>query len=124
MRLQYSNRASTKIKSRYKKRVRIRKKIFGDSEKPRLCVFRSAKHIYAQIVDDASGKTIVESSTASLEMSVSKGTKEAAKLVGADIAKKAKGKNITAIVFDRGGYLYHGRIQALAESARESGLQF
>lgn len=124
MRLQYSRKADFKTKSRFKKRVRIRKKIFGTDERPRLSVFRSARHIYAQIIDDVLGKTIVESSTVSGDVGKSKGSVDAAKKIGADLAKKAKEKNITAVVFDRGGYLYHGRIKALADAAREGGLQF
>lgn len=124
MRLQIRKKTDFKSKSRSKKRIRIRKKIFGTEERPRLCVFRSARHIYAQIIDDAQGKTIVEASTVSTEISSGKGSVEAAKAIGAEIAKKAKGKNIAAVVFDRGGYLYHGRIKALADAAREGGLQF
>ncbi|MEQ1664726.1 MAG: 50S ribosomal protein L18 [Bdellovibrionales bacterium] len=112
------------MKSRMKKRVRIRKKVFGTTEKPRLSVFRSAQHIYAQIIDDSTGKTLFEASTMSIEIKNKKGTLEAAKLVGADIAKKAIGKKINSIVFDRSGYLFHGRIKALADAAREAGLQF
>ncbi len=124
MRLQYSNKTDFKTKSRFKKRVRIRKKIFGTEERPRLSVFRSARHIYAQIIDDVLGKTLVESSTVSEEVGKSKGSVEAAKKIGAAIAQKAKEKNISSVVFDRGGYLYHGRIKALADAAREAGLQF
>jgi large subunit ribosomal protein L18 len=124
VRLQYSNKTDFKTKSRFKKRVRIRKKIFGTEERPRLSVFRSARHIYAQIIDDVLGKTLVESSTVSEEVGKSKGSVEAAKKIGAAIAQKAKEKNISSVVFDRGGYLYHGRIKALADAAREAGLQF
>ncbi len=124
MRLVYSNKSAVKIKSRMKKRVRIRKKVFGTEERPRLSVFRSAKHIYAQIVDDASGKTIVEASTMSVDVKVGKGSREAAKVIGTEIANKAKSKNITGVVFDRSGYLYHGRVKVLADAAREAGLQF
>ena len=124
MRLVINRKSAFKLKSRTKKRVRIRKKVFGTDERPRLSVFRSAKHIYAQIIDDATGKTLVASSTASATINGSKGSREAAKQVGADIAQQAKTKNIKAVVFDRGGFLYHGRVKALAEAARESGLQF
>ena len=123
MRLQFRNKSAKKIKLRSKKKVRIRKKVFGTEERPRLSVFRSARHIYAQIVDDVNGKTLVESSTLSLDVS-SKGSREAAKEIGMDLAKKAKGKKINAIVFDRSGYLYHGRVKALADALREGGLQF
>jgi large subunit ribosomal protein L18 len=124
VRLQIRRKSATKINSRLKKRVRIRKKVFGSDERPRLSVFRSARHIYAQIIDDALGKTLVESSTISLDAVKKKGSCEAAKAIGADIAKKALSKNIKAVVFDRSGFLYHGRVKALAESAREAGLQF
>jgi large subunit ribosomal protein L18 len=124
VRLQYSNKSSDKIKSRAKKRIRIRKKVFGFEERPRLTVFRSAKHIYAQIVDDTAGKTLVESSTVTAKIDGGKGSREAAKQVGIEIAKKAKDKKISAVVFDRSGYLYHGRVKALADAAREAGLQF
>ncbi|MCB0351175.1 MAG: 50S ribosomal protein L18 [Bdellovibrionales bacterium] len=124
MRLSYNKKSSEKIKSRMKKRVRIRKKVFGTEERPRLTVFRTARHIYAQIIDDALGKTIVQSSTIVTEVGKSKGSRDAAKAIGIDLAKKAKEKNITAVVFDRSGFLYHGRVKALADAAREAGLQF
>lgn len=124
MRLSYNKKSASKIKSRMKKRVRIRKKVFGTDERPRLSIFRTARHIYAQIIDDAIGKTIVQSSTMMTEVGVGKGSRDAAKAIGSDIAKKAKEKNITAVVFDRGGFLYHGRVKALADAAREAGLQF
>lgn len=124
MRLQFKNKSATKLKSRAKKHIRIRKKVFGTDERPRLNVFRSAKHIYAQIVDDATGKTIVEASTMSVEIPGSKGSRAAATAIGQEIAKRAMGKNIKDVVFDRGGYLYHGRIKALADAAREAGLKF
>lgn len=113
------------IKSRRRQRVkyRIRKKVNGTSERPRLCVFRSNKEIYAQIIDDVAGHTLVAAS--SKKMKDLKGTKcEISKQVGVAIAKAAAEKNITKVSFDRGGYLYHGRVQALAEGAREGGLQF
>ncbi len=124
MRLQFKNKSANKLKSRAKKHVRIRKKVFGSDERPRLNVFRSAKHIYAQIVDDATGKTLVEASTMSVDVTVSKGSRAAATSIGQEIAKRAIGKNIKDVVFDRGGYLYHGRIKALADAAREAGLKF
>jgi large subunit ribosomal protein L18 len=106
---------------------RIRTKISGDSERPRLCVYRSSRYIYAQIVDDSRGKTLTAASTIEKELrGECKGTGniEASKLVGKTIAKRAKSKGIEAVVFDRGGYLYHGRVKAVAEAARESGLKF
>lgn len=124
MRLQFKNKSANKLKSRAKKHVRIRKKVFGSDERPRLNVFRSAKHIYAQIVDDATGKTLVEASTMSVDVTASKGSRAAATSIGQEIAKRAIGKNIKDVVFDRGGYLYHGRIKALADAAREAGLKF
>jgi large subunit ribosomal protein L18 len=113
--------------SRLKRKVRIRKNIFGTEERPRLSVFRSAKHIYAQVVIDSTGSTIVAASTLSPEIRDSIADVEksdAAKKVGELIGKKALEKNIKKVVFDRNGFLYHGRIKALAEGARESGLEF
>ena len=101
---------------------RVRRKISGTPARPRLCVYRSNKHIYAQIIDDTMGVTLVSASTLNVE---SEGTKtDAAKAVGAAVAQKALEAGITKVVFDRGGNLYHGRIQALAEGAREAGLDF
>lgn len=111
------------MKSRVKKHVRIRKKVFGTPERPRLSVFRSANHIYAQIVDDANGKTLVAMSTVSAK-SMNGKPKDAASHIGAEIAKLAQQKKISTVVFDRGGYLYHGRVKALADAAREAGLKF
>ena len=119
MRLNLKNKMSPKSRLRLKKKVRIRKKIFGTSECPRLSVFRSARHIYAQLVDDSSGLTLVEASTKTAKVSASTGSKSAAKEVGLEIAKKAKTENISKVVFDRNGYQYHGRIQSLADGARE-----
>ncbi|MCX7983571.1 MAG: 50S ribosomal protein L18 [Bacteroidetes bacterium] len=116
------------INSRLKKKMRIRKKVRGTPERPRLVVFRSAKHAYAQIVDDINGRTLVAAST--LEKTIKDDIAKAAspiekfKLVGLAIAKKALAQNITKVVFDRNGYLYHGRVKALAEGAREGGLKF
>ena len=101
---------------------RIRKNISGTSERPRLHVFRSNKGIYAQLIDDAAGQTLVNASSRDLEV---KGTKsEIAKQVGVAIAEKAKSSGVSSVVFDRGGYLYHGRVKALADGAREAGLTF
>ncbi|OFZ11247.1 MAG: 50S ribosomal protein L18 [Bdellovibrionales bacterium RBG_16_40_8] len=122
--MQLKKKSAFKLKSRAKKHIRIRKKVFGDTERPRLSVFRSASHIYAQIIDDSTGQTLVEASTMSKEINGSRGSREAAKQVGANLAELAKKKNISSVVFDRGGYLYHGRIQVLADAAREGGLQF
>lgn len=113
---------STRVSARLTKKVRIRKTVNGTDERPRLCVFRSGKHIYAQIVNDVVGKTLMTAS--SLTVDQKKSGKDMAKHVGAKIAEMAKSKNISNVVFDRNGYLYHGRIQALAEGAREAGLNF
>ncbi|MBR3465280.1 MAG: 50S ribosomal protein L18 [Clostridiales bacterium] len=116
-----------KNKIRKRKHVRVRKKISGTSECPRLCVYRSNAHIYAQIIDDESQTTLCSASTLDKDVkgSVSVGSNiEAAKAVGKLIAERAAAKDIKVVVFDRGGYLYHGRVQALAEAAREAGLEF
>jgi large subunit ribosomal protein L18 len=108
-------------------RYRIRRKVSGTAEKPRLAVFRSDKHIYAQAIDDGSGRTIAHASSldADLKGNVkSGGNVDAAKVVGLAIASRLKDKGIEDVVFDRGGYLYHGRIKALADAAREAGLKF
>ena len=103
--------------------TRVRNKINGTSECPRSNVFRSNSNIFAQIIDDEKQITLVSSSSVELKLN-NGGNIEGAKLVGKDIAEKAKKKNITKVVFDRGGYLYHGRVEALAEAARENGLEF
>ena len=104
---------------------RVRKKISGTPNKPRLCVYRSGHHIYAQIIDDSIGHTLVSASTIDKSANLtSTHNKEAAKYVGEAIAKRALEKGIDEVVFDRGGYIYHGRIKELAESAREAGLKF
>jgi large subunit ribosomal protein L18 len=105
---------------------RIRKKMLGTSERPRLNVYRSLNHIYVQVIDDLKGQTLVSASSAEGKKGErrSGGNVAAAKAIGKTIAERAKAKGITKVVFDRGGYLYHGRIKALADSARESGLQF
>jgi large subunit ribosomal protein L18 len=100
---------------------RIRRKIAGTSERPRLNVYRSMNHIYAQVIDDAAGVTIASASTIK---SKTGGNVAAAKEIGKTIAERAKEKGVTKVVFDRGGYLYHGRIKALADAAREAGLEF
>lgn len=116
-----------KLKRRQRRHLRIRRRIFGTPERPRLNVFRSRSHIYAQIVDDTRGQTLVAASTldASLRKSLkSTGTLEGAKAVGRLLAERAKAANVGPVVFDRGGRIYHGRIRALAEASRECGLQF
>ncbi len=106
--------------------TRIRRKITGTSERPRLCVFRSLNHMYAQVVDDVQGATLVSASTRDKDLKDEGkgGNLKAAKAVGKAIAERAKAKGIEAVVFDRGGYIYHGRVKALADAARESGLKF
>lgn len=114
-------------KARLKRHLRVRKKITGTAERPRLNVFRSDKHIYAQIIDDTKGVTLVAASTndkALRDKVPNGGNVEAARVVGETIGKLAREKGIESVVFDRGGYVYHGRLQALAEAAREAGLQF
>lgn len=112
---------------RIERHFKIRNKIQGTPERPRLNIYRSAKHIYAQVIDDATGTTLVSASTADKELKdkVAELTKtEAAKVVGQAVGERAKEKGIKAVVFDRGGYLYHGRVKVLADGARESGLEF
>ncbi|MEK6679713.1 MAG: 50S ribosomal protein L18 [Nitrospirota bacterium] len=116
-----------KLISRKRRHIRIRKKVSGTSERPRLCVSKSLKHIYAQIINDDTGATLASSSTMDKDIKgkiKAAGDINAAKVIGAAIAEKALGKDIKKVVFDRGGYIYHGRIKALAEAAREKGLQF
>jgi large subunit ribosomal protein L18 len=117
----------TKLEGRERRKLRIRKKITGTSERPRLSVFRSAKHIYAQVIDDTTGQTLVHVSTLSevLKSELGESNKtEAARIVGRHNARLCKEKNISQVVFDRNGYLYHGRVVALAEGAREGELDF
>lgn len=109
--------------ARIHRHKRVRNKISGTSDTPRLCLYRSNKHVHAQIIDDTKGTTLVSSSSISLKLENGSNI-EAAKQVGLDIAKKALEKNITKVVFDRSGYIYHGRVKALAEGAREAGLKF
>ena len=112
---------------RMERHYKIRNKIAGTPERPRLNIYRSAKHIYAQVIDDATGVTLVSASTQDKELQdkVAELTKsDAAKLVGQTVGQRAKEKGINTVVFDRGGYLYHGRVKVLADSARESGLEF
>ena len=116
----------SKNESRQRRKIRIRKKISGTAERPRLVVFRSNAHLYAQVVDDALGATLVAASTLALSKAQDKAccNKAGAELVGKEIARLAKEKSITKVVFDRNGYLYHGRIKAMADGAREGGLEF
>ena len=109
---------------RLKRHARVRGKISGTAEMPRLCVFRSENHIYAQIINDVEGKTLAAASTVEKAFEGNGSNIEAAKKIGALIAERALKKGIENVVFDRGGYIYHGRVQALAEGAREGGLKF
>ncbi len=120
------NKPNTNV-ARLRKHLRVRKKIKGTSERPRLNVFRSLKQIYAQVIDDTTGTTLVSASTIdeALKGKVSYGgNKDAAKEVGKLLAQKALDKGIKQVVFDRGGYIYHGRVKELADAAREAGLEF
>ena len=117
------NRPDTRSQ-RIKRHKRVRAKISGTPERPRLCVFRSEKHIYAQIIDDVNGNTLVSASSVEKDFEGLGSNKTAARTVGKTVAERAKAKGIDTVVFDRGGYVYHGRVQELAEGAREGGLEF
>lgn len=117
----------SRSEQRAKKHLRVRKKVYGTAERPRLCVFRSEKHIYAQVINDDLGTTLAAASSIDKELkeTLALGSnKEAAKAVGSLIAKKAIEKGVKEVVFDRGGYIYHGRVKELADAAREAGLDF
>lgn len=114
----------TKDQARRRRKIRIRKKIAGTADRPRLVVFRSNAHLYAQLVDDDNGVTIASSSTQTLEGEGMKANCKSATAVGKDIASKAKDKKIETVVFDRNGFIYHGKIKAIADGAREGGLKF
>lgn len=115
-----------KNKARKHRKIRIRKKISGSPERPRMVVFRSNNHIYVQLVDDTKGQTLLSASTLAMSRidSAIRGNKDGCEKVGQEIAKLAKEKNIVNVVFDRNGYIYHGRIKAVAEGARKGGLEF
>ncbi len=114
--------------SRLRRKQRVRKKVLGIPERPRLCVFRSSKHIYAQLIDDTTGKTLLATSSLSKDIggkiTGKGGNKEGAALIGADIAERAIKTGIKKVVFDRNGFLYHGRVKALSDAARKNGLVF
>jgi large subunit ribosomal protein L18 len=117
----------SKNSRRKNRHLRVRKKVTGTPERPRLSIYRSLSNMYAQIIDDKTGKTLVAASTLDKDIKEAikyGGNKEAAKAVGQSVAKKAQAKDINNVVFDRGGYIYHGRIKEVAEGAREAGLQF
>lgn len=120
-------KTNPKLEARLKRKKRVRKKISGTAERPRLSVFRSAKHIYAQIIDDQKGQTLAAASTLSQEFRAAGAElkkMEAARLVGKILAERAKAMGISKVAFDRNGFLYHGRIKELADSCREHGLEF
>jgi large subunit ribosomal protein L18 len=122
-----ASKTNPRTMARLKRKLRVRKRVQGSAERPRLCVFRSDKHIYAQIIDDVTGVTLVSASTVAPEykqMDRAQGKVGAAQRVGQMIAAKAKSHGIGKVVFDRNGYIYHGRVRALADSAREAGLEF
>lgn len=109
---------------RTRRHIRVRRKISGTAECPRLCVYRSNTNLYVQVIDDVAGNTLVSASTLDKEIKTKKANKEAAKELGTLIAKKAAAKKIKTVVFDRGGYIYHGVVKELAEAARAAGLEF
>ena len=109
---------------RTRRHIRVRRKVSGTAECPRLCVYRSNTNLYVQVIDDVAGNTLVSASTLDKEIKTKKSNKEAAKELGALIAKKALDKNIKTVVYDRGGYIYHGVVKELAEAARAAGLEF
>ncbi len=117
------NRPDSK-QARIKRHNRVRNKITGTTERPRLCVFRSLSNIYAQIIDDTKGATLVSASTVEKEFKGNGGNKDAARTIGKTVAERAIKAGITEVVFDRGGNIYHGRVKELAEGAREGGLKF
>lgn len=118
----------SRSEARMKRKKRVRKVVKGSSDRPRLCIFRSARHIYAQIIDDTAGRTLVSASSMSRELAPKIGgdsaNKKGAALVGALIGERALKEGVSEVVFDRNGFLYHGRVKALAEAARKSGLEF
>ena len=122
MQLKFRKKTAQRSVARLTKKIRIRKTVKGTDERPRLCVFRSGKHMYAQIINDVTGNTLVSASSVALKKDLS--GKELAKAIGEEVAKAALAKKIKNVVFDRNGYIYHGRVQALAEGARAGGLDF
>ena len=116
--------AKTKLDGRQRRKLRIRKKVEGDAERPRLTVFRSNKQIYAQVVDDASGATLAAASSVGLERPTEGGKQAVATVVGEAVAAACLQKGIKQVVFDRNGYIYHGRVKSLADGARKGGLNF
>ena len=119
-----ADRAKERVVARGRIRERIRRNLSGTAERPRLAIFKSQKFIYVQVIDDTAGRTLVAASSRDADSGAKGANSAAAKAVGALIAKRAKDKGITRVVFDRGGYLYHGNVKALADAARENGLEF
>ncbi len=117
-----------KLRSRNERRlrrhIRIRQKVFGTPQRPRLCVYKSLKHLYAQVIDDTTGRTLAAASTLERALNLKGGTVQSARVLGKVIAERAQQKGITAVTFDRGGYPYHGVVKALAEASRKTGLHF
>ena len=129
MKLSYKKRTSPKLKARKKKKVRIRKKVFGNEKRPRLTFFKSLKHVYAQVIDDSRGETLIYSSSKALlrkegKAQKTKTMKELSEHLGMEIAKKSIEKKLSRVVFDRNGYPFHGRVKAFVEGARKEGLNF
>lgn len=122
MKIVFKKNTSSKVSGRLKKKLRIRKKISGSADRPRLCIYKSAKHIYASLVDDTNGKTMLAFSSLNVEDKLN--GVEMAKKVGSELAKKALANKVSAVVFDRNGFIYHGRVKSLADGAREGGLNF
>jgi len=122
MKIVLKKNTSSKVNGRLKKKLRIRKKVTGTAERPRLCIYKSAKHIYAALIDDGSSKTLM--AVSSLNVKDQLNGVDMAKKVGVEIAKKAIAEKISAVVFDRNGFIYHGRVKSLADGAREGGLNF
>ncbi len=122
MKIVLKKKTSSKVNGRLKKKLRIRKKVQGSSDRPRLCIFKSAKHIYASLIDDNNGKTLLSFSSLNIEEKLN--GVDMAKKVGNELAKKAVASKVSAVVFDRNGFIYHGRVKSLADGAREGGLNF
>ena len=123
--LKHRKHTSARTASRLRRQVRGRKRVAGTAERPRLAIFRSVAHIYAQVIDDAAGKTVAAASTLDKDLKGKTGaTKDGAAAVGKAVAERAKKAGVSQVVFDRGGFLFHGRVKALADAAREGGLEF
>ena len=124
MKLKIKKSSTAKLKARLKNKIKIRKKISGTAERPRFTIFKSGKHLYAQLIDDQAGTTLASSSTLKKGKTGTYTSRESATELGKSIAAEAQKKNISNVIFDRNGYLYHGKIKSLADGAREAGLKF